>query len=79
MKYMVLMFGSAGEMMQVQSKDWITEMIGFMVSLNAELEASGDLLESRGLADEAKVVRLEDGAVVVSDGLYAEWNESFAG
>ena len=82
MKYMIMMFGSAEEMMQVQSKDWVAEMISFMMTLNDELTASGELVDARGLVDgsQAKTVSLaEDGTVVTTDGPYAESKESIVG
>ena len=78
-KYMIMMFGSAEEMMQVQSKDWVAEMISFMTTLNDDLTASGELVAARGLVDgsQAKTVSLaEDGTVVTTDGPYAESKES---
>ena len=81
MKYMVMMFGSAQEMTETQSPEWIREMIGFMESLNAELEGSGELVEARGLADgsQAKLVRRTDDGYVVTDGPFAEAKESLVG
>ncbi|WP_231116098.1 YciI family protein [Motilibacter rhizosphaerae] len=76
---MLLMFGSAGEMMATQPGDWVREMIDFMIAIDEELRASGELVEARGLADEARVVSLQDGQVVVSDGPYAESKEALAG
>jgi hypothetical protein len=80
-KYMIMMFGSAEEMTQTQTPGWITEMIGFMHGLNAELEASGELVEARGLSDgsQAKLVRRTDDGYVVTDGPYAEAKESLVG
>jgi hypothetical protein len=81
-KYMIMMFGSAEEMMQVQSADWVAEMISFMTTLNDELTASGELVAARGLVDgsQAKTVSLaEDGTVVTTDGPYAESKESIVG
>ena len=81
-KYMIMMFGSAEEMMQVQSKDWVAEMISFMMTLNDELTASGELVDARGLVDgsQAKTISLaEDGTVVTTDGPYAESKESIVG
>jgi hypothetical protein len=79
---MIMMFGSAGEMMEVQSKEWITEMIDFMGTLNDDLSRASELVEARGLADgsQAKTVSLSDGgAVVATDGPYAEAKESIVG
>jgi hypothetical protein len=81
-KYMIMMFGSAEEMMSVQSPEWITEMIAFMMTLNDELTASGEFVEARGLVDgsQAKTVSLAaDGTVVTTDGPYAEAKESIVG
>jgi hypothetical protein len=81
MKYMIMMFGSAGEMAEVQSPDWITEMIRFMHQLNSDLTDSGELVEARGLVDgsQAKTVRLEGGVPVATDGPFAEAKESLVG
>jgi hypothetical protein len=81
MKYMIMMFGDAGTMMETQSKDWIKEMIAFMHTLGKDLTDSGEMVESRGLADpsQAKTVRPSDGGPVVTDGPFAEAKESLAG
>jgi hypothetical protein len=79
---MIMMFGSAEEMMQVQSKDWVAEMISFMMTLNDDLTASGELVDARGLVDgsQAKTVSLgHDGSVVTTDGPYAESKETIVG
>jgi hypothetical protein len=79
---MIMMFGSAEEMMEVQSKEWITEMIDFMMTLNNDLTESGELVEARGLVDgsQATTVSLaQDGTVVTTDGPYAEAKESIVG
>ena len=81
MKYMVMMFGSAAGMMEVSSPGWIREMIEFMVQLDKDLRASGELVFNAGLADgsTAKTVSLEDGVVVTTDGPFAESKESLIG
>jgi hypothetical protein len=81
MKYMIMMFGSAGEMMQVKSPEWIREMIQFMQQLDTDLRASGELVFNAGLQDAtaAKTVRLTDGLPVATDGPYAEAKESLIG
>jgi hypothetical protein len=55
--------------------------MGFMHDLDGELQASGELVESRGLADgsQAKLVRRTDDGYVVTDGPYAEAKESLVG
>ena len=81
MKYMIMMFGSAGEMMETRSPEWITEMIGFMRDLDRELVEAGELVFNEGLqdGDAAKIVRLVDGVPVTTDGPYAETKESLIG
>jgi hypothetical protein len=81
MKYMIMMFGSAGEMMEVKSPEWIREMIQFMQQLDRDLTSSGELVFNAGLADAtaAKTVRLTDGLPVATDGPYAEAKESLIG
>ena len=81
MKYMLMMFGDGGTMMEDHSPEWVTEMIAFMGGFNAELEKNGEFVEARGLADPstAKTVSLAGGQVVVTDGPFAEAKESLAG
>jgi hypothetical protein len=81
MKYMLMMFGDGATMMEQRSSEWVTDMIAFMHSFNAELEKSGELVSAIGLADPAtaKVISLTDGQVVVTDGPFAESKESLAG
>jgi hypothetical protein len=80
-KYMILMFGSQSTMMETQSREWILEMIQFMRTLGQDLSNSGELVDTRGLADEtqAKTVSLQNGIPVATDGPYAESKESLAG
>jgi hypothetical protein len=81
MKYMIMMFGSAAGMMEAQPPEWIKEMIGFMVQLDKDLRASGELVFNVGLADgsTAKLVKLENGTAVTTDGPYAESKEALIG
>jgi len=81
LKYMIMMSGSVDSMAGAQSKDWIQEMIAFMVRLDKDLTDSGELVFEQGLADPstAKTVTVNDGGVVVSDGPYAEAKESLIG
>jgi hypothetical protein len=78
---MIMMFGTAGEMMETKSPDWIKEMIGFMTDLDRELVEAGEMVFNEGLqdGDTAKVVRLVDGLPVTTDGPYAEAKESLIG
>ena len=81
MKYMLMMFGDAGDMMKTASPEWIEEMMGFMDQLNSELVESGELVVGEGLADsdQAKTVRFQNGTAVATDGPYAESKESIIG
>jgi hypothetical protein len=81
MKYMIMMFGSQATMMESQSREWITEMIQFMHTLNGDLTASGEMVDAQGLADgsQAKTVSLKNGIPVATDGPYAESKESLIG
>lgn len=81
MKYMIMMFGDAASLHETASKEWIEEMIGFMVQLDQDLEASGELVFQQGLADAsaARTVSLRDGIPVATDGPFAEAKESLIG
>ncbi|TDC54192.1 transcription initiation protein [Jiangella ureilytica] len=81
MKYMLMMFGDTGTMMATHTKEQIEEMIGFMIQLDKDLEASGELVFQQGLADPstAKTVVLQDALPVVTDGPFAEAKESLIG
>jgi hypothetical protein len=81
MKYMVMMFGSAEEMLGTQTPEWITEMIQFMRDLDHELRESGELVAAEGLVDgsQAKLVRRTADGFTVTDGPFAEAKESLVG
>ena len=81
MKYMIMMTGSAADMFETRSTEWITEMIAFMRQLDQDLIRSGELVFQQGLADPsaAKTVTVNNGSAVVTDGPYAEAKESLIG
>jgi hypothetical protein len=81
MKYMLMMFGDATEMMEERTPDWVRDMVNFMTTFNAELTATGELVTAEGLdfPGRAKTVALVDGQVTVTDGPFAEAKESLAG
>jgi hypothetical protein len=81
MKYLIMMFGDQGTMIETRSTEWIRSMIGFMTDLDQELRDSGEFVDGQGLVDptQAKTVRFENGAPVVTDGPFAEAKESLAG
>ena len=81
MKYLIMMFGDQATMMETRSTEWIRSMIGFMQDLDQELRDAGEYVDGQGLVDptQAKTVRFENGAPVVTDGPFAEAKEFLAG
>jgi hypothetical protein len=84
MKYMILMqaneagWKSFGGM----SPDDLNRHFKFMMDLNKQLAASGELVDAQGLTgpDQAKLVRAQpDGPPIVTDGPFAEAKEFLAG
>lgn len=78
MKYMIMMFGNAGEMMEVQSPEWIRDMIGFMMKLDDDLRENGEMVFNAGLAD-STAAKLVNADGLVTDGPFAEAKESLIG
>jgi hypothetical protein len=81
MKYMIMMFSGVGAAIADRSPEWIAGFHQRMMQLDTELRESGELVESRKLADpaQATTVRLADGVPVPTDGPFAEIKESLAG
>lgn len=81
MKYMLMMFGDAADMLAERDAEWVKGMMAFMGEFNADLTRAGELESAHGLAfpSTAKTVSLSDGQVVVTDGPFAEAKESLAG
>ena len=90
MKYMILTYGSQADYdgmagLGSDTPAWSGEdfaaMGAFMEAFNAELEASGELVETRALAAPAHTRRFgaRNGATFVTDGPYAETEEVLAG
>lgn len=90
MKYMIMVYGSQQDYAAMGGAPsaeaaWsaadLEAMGEFMASLGADLTASGELLETRGLAAPARARRIQvvDGAPVVTDGPYPETTEVLAG
>jgi hypothetical protein len=79
-KYMIMMFGDESGVAD-KPPDWIKRMIEFMFQIDKDLEQSGELVFQQGLADpsQAKLVGLQDGVPVATDGPFAEAKESLAG
>jgi len=87
-KYMILTYASQQDYDSMAGKPgdqpaWLAEdfaAIGaFMTSFNQELERSGELVETRGLAAPVHARRLTGTGAVVTDGPYAETQEVLAG
>jgi hypothetical protein len=90
MKYMILMNSSQQDYDALAGKDtgkpaWTAEdaqaMGEFMEALTQDLEKSGELVDTRGLAApvHTRRVTLQAGVPVVTDGPYAETQEVLAG
>jgi len=81
MKYLIALFGDQATMVETKSTEWIKDMIRFMGELDQELADSGERVDSVGLVDptQAKTVRFVQGALVATDGPFAEAKESLAG
>lgn len=90
MKYMILIYGSQRDYDGMVGKAnstpaWspadFAAMGTFMESFNSDLVASGELVETRGLAApiHARRIRQQNGVPVVTDGPYAETTEVLAG
>ena len=84
MKYMLMMNATKSDWSgfgQMAPED-IQAHIEFMIDLNKNLAASGELVDAQGLTgpEEAKVVRAgKDGTPVVTDGPFPEAKEFLAG
>ncbi|GAA1382387.1 YciI family protein [Kitasatospora putterlickiae] len=85
MKYMLLMQFSAKDLDIPKVEEWPIEdvriHVRYMRDLNAELNASGELVDAQGLAmpETARIVRAGGGAPVVTDGPFPETKEWLAG
>lgn len=81
MKYMLMMFGDAGTMLEERPKEWVRDMISFMQGFNQELVTNGEMVSAEGLdfPSTARTVSLVDDQVVVTDGPFAEAKEALAG
>jgi hypothetical protein len=89
-KYMILTYASQRDYDALSGKAtgstaWSAEdfaaMGAFMEAFNRNLAASGELVETRGLADpvHTRRLQLQNGVPVVTDGPYAETQEVLAG
>jgi hypothetical protein len=91
MKYMILVYasqrdydgmaGSARGSAAAWSAEDFAAMGAFMESFSSDLVSSGELVDTQGLTApvQARRIRLQAGAPVVTDGPYAETEEVLAG
>jgi hypothetical protein len=81
MKYMIMMFGGVGAVMETKPPEWIKNMGEFMGNLDRELKEAGEVVAGHSLMDpsQATTVRYTNGVPVPTDGPFAEVKESLAG
>jgi hypothetical protein len=82
-KYVVLIYSNAEsrKLWEQFSETERGEGLAYYARLDAELEASGELVASQALADHttAKRVRVDEGRALTTDGPFAETKEHLAG
>jgi hypothetical protein len=82
-KYVVLIYSNAGsrKLWEQFSEAERGAGLAYYAGINAELEASGELVASQALADHstAKRVRVDEGRTFTTDGPFAEAKEHLAG
>jgi hypothetical protein len=83
MKYILMMntMKASDNLITTWPKQDIQAHIGFMMGLNKELSASGELVSAEGLAwpDQAKIVRAGKDGAPITDGVFPESKEFLAG
>ena len=83
MKYVVLIYSNAGsrKLWEQFSEAERGAGLAYYAGIDAELEASGELVASQALADPAttKRVRVDEGRTFTTDGPFAEAKEHLAG
>ena len=80
MRYLMMIFDKPGTRELFMSDDG-KELMAATDTVMEELKASGELLSTEGLADpaQARSVRIEQGAPVITDGPLAESKEHMGG
>ncbi|WP_340688754.1 YciI family protein [Amycolatopsis coloradensis] len=81
---MIMMFGSQKDLVDIAgawSADEVKALHEFMSKWNNDLVESGEFVDAQGLSQptHARRVSLRDGALVVTDGPYAETQEVLVG
>ena len=83
MKYLLMMNGPWEGIQPIGTwpKGDVKAHIGFMMGLNKELRASGELVSAEGLAgpEQAKLVRAATDGTPITDGVFPESKEFLAG
>lgn len=83
MKYLLMMNHAGTGAYQIMSwpEQDLRAHIGFMIALNKDLRASGELVAAEGLAspDQAKRVRADDKGQPITDGVFPESKEFLVG
>jgi hypothetical protein len=83
MRFMLLQHYAPAENCGVPMQEWrpedIQAHIEFQQALNAELLASGELVDAQGLSDRARTVTQTGAAPVITDGPFPESKELLAG
>ena len=83
MKYMLMMntMKAASTGLSAWSEKDTKTMVGFMMDLDKELRASGELIFQEGLTfpNEAKLVRAGKNGMPITDGVFPEGKEFLAG
>ena len=83
MRFMLLQHYAPAENCGVPMYEWrpedIQAHVEFQQALNAELLASGELVDAQGLSDQAKTVTKTGAAPVITDGPFPESKELLAG
>ena len=83
MKYMLMMHTPGGGPYQITkwAQNDIKAHIAFMMKLNKELHAAGELVGAEGLSgpDQARLVRAGKNGAVITDGVFPETKEFLAG
>ncbi|MFJ6675963.1 YciI family protein [Actinosynnema sp. NPDC091369] len=74
MKYLMLIYGNEQVWNSVDAEEF-TKLVADVDAFNAALRESGELVDSRGLVERPRSVRVVEGAPVVTDGPYLEAKE----
>jgi hypothetical protein len=79
MKYMILIYGNQ-ETWDALAEQGIDSVMATHHKLSEELNASGEMIDTRGLTVEgAQVLRMQNGQALVTDGPFSESKEVLAG